>query len=292
VAIGCGTEQVMAAPRDTDAEAMSTTDALEEARDPTHDESSSGDAGPLRESWDWPVAICGDGIVEGDEECDNGSDNGTGRLCLPTCHFNVCGDGDDGPGEACDDGLANAASVGRCAPDCSRRVAKKQIRRSAAVTSGDLGPDPIAYLDGHCPAGYAALFADGFRRQATRDPLEGDDAIDWVLQPYTAYVTRDGELVWITDETPLLGVRDGEAQAVLAPPTASCEGPECRAARALTGMGPDWRALSTDNCDRWRSAAAATVLGDPNDRAAYLRGPPRTMCTFTDADVFVYCVEQ
>lgn len=60
--------------------------------------SSSDDTGP-------PIGpMCGDGIVEGDEECDLGSANGTGEYCRDDCQANVCGDGYEGPGEACDDG--------------------------------------------------------------------------------------------------------------------------------------------------------------------------------------------
>jgi len=48
--------------------------------------------------------MCGDGMVQGDEQCDDGAMNGPGMTCNATCVLNVCGDGDLGPGEGCDDG--------------------------------------------------------------------------------------------------------------------------------------------------------------------------------------------
>ncbi|MEM9453451.1 MAG: DUF4215 domain-containing protein [Myxococcota bacterium] len=60
--------------------------------------------------------ICGDGIIEGDEECDLGSQNGEGGYCTLACLANVCGDGYLGPGEACDDGNQNNGD--QCTTDC------------------------------------------------------------------------------------------------------------------------------------------------------------------------------
>ena len=49
-------------------------------------------------------AVCGDGVVEGDEACDDGNDD-DGDACLSTCVLATCGDGfvHDGD-EQCDDG--------------------------------------------------------------------------------------------------------------------------------------------------------------------------------------------
>ncbi|WP_434422234.1 DUF4215 domain-containing protein [Nannocystis pusilla] len=51
------------------------------------------------------VAACGDGIVwAGEEQCDDGPDNGSGKACNELCQASACGDGEVGPGETCDDG--------------------------------------------------------------------------------------------------------------------------------------------------------------------------------------------
>jgi cysteine-rich repeat protein len=46
---------------------------------------------------------CGNGVVDPDEECDEGELNGVGSTCTQVCENNVCGDDVKGPGEACDD---------------------------------------------------------------------------------------------------------------------------------------------------------------------------------------------
>jgi cysteine-rich repeat protein len=52
-------------------------------------------------------AVCGDGVVQGGEECDDGEENGDGQACRADCTLQACGDGDLGPGEECDDGEGN-----------------------------------------------------------------------------------------------------------------------------------------------------------------------------------------
>ena len=61
---------------------------------------------------------CGDGVVDGDEGCDDGADNGPGKSCLADCTANVCGDGDKGPLEACDEGAMNGPDGG-CSATCA-----------------------------------------------------------------------------------------------------------------------------------------------------------------------------
>jgi hypothetical protein len=63
-------------------------------------------------------AVCGDGIVSGDEGCDDGANNGPGQSCHADCTPNVCGDGDKGPAEACDEGDMNGPDAG-CSARCS-----------------------------------------------------------------------------------------------------------------------------------------------------------------------------
>lgn len=53
-----------------------------------------------------PPAICGNGVVEGDEVCDDGVNDGSYGGCTPDCSAlaDFCGDGIQNGTEACDDG--------------------------------------------------------------------------------------------------------------------------------------------------------------------------------------------
>ncbi|MEM9459844.1 MAG: hypothetical protein AAGF11_37045 [Myxococcota bacterium] len=60
----------------------------------------------LDESGDTATPVCGDGLVEGDEVCDDGINNGSYGGCAPNCNAlgPSCGDGIVNGTEACDDG--------------------------------------------------------------------------------------------------------------------------------------------------------------------------------------------
>jgi cysteine-rich repeat protein len=60
--------------------------------------------------------VCGDGMLAGAEECDNGPDNADTATCKSDCTLQKCGDGSLGPGEACDDG--NAVDNDACSNAC------------------------------------------------------------------------------------------------------------------------------------------------------------------------------
>lgn len=68
---------------------------------------------------------CGDGVVAGDELCDDGADENTGEYgkCGPDCRTRgpYCGDGVENGDELCDDGVnasVYAFGVAGCAPGC------------------------------------------------------------------------------------------------------------------------------------------------------------------------------
>lgn len=60
---------------------------------------------------------CGDGVVQPDEECDQGDANSDSGSCKSDCTTNVCGDGALGPGEGCDDG--NLDDGDTCTSSCA-----------------------------------------------------------------------------------------------------------------------------------------------------------------------------
>lgn len=59
---------------------------------------------------------CGDGVVQNDEECDEGSDNGPNGYCDNECRRPVCGDGVVAGDESCDDG--NDVDEDNCPSNC------------------------------------------------------------------------------------------------------------------------------------------------------------------------------
>ena len=68
-----------------------------------------------------PDPVCGDGVVDPGEQCDDGPNNGPGQACNAMCQANACGDGDVGPGEECDDGADNG-DMNSCKLDCTNNV--------------------------------------------------------------------------------------------------------------------------------------------------------------------------
>lgn len=67
-------------------------------------------------------SICGNGVVESGEQCDDGADNSDLRpdACRPDdCRKAYCGDGTIDTGEQCDDGMGNSDQAGlKCRMNC------------------------------------------------------------------------------------------------------------------------------------------------------------------------------
>jgi len=77
----------------------------------------STDTGTGSTTGDTDEPVCGDGVVDEGEECDDGSDNGNDRACKLDCTENVCGDGFVWAGEEdCDDG--NMEDTDACLSSC------------------------------------------------------------------------------------------------------------------------------------------------------------------------------
>jgi cysteine-rich repeat protein len=65
--------------------------------------------------------LCGDGVIESPEQCDNGgANNGVlGNPCSSTCHLHWCGDGIVDPAEQCDLGARNGVAGSGCSATCT-----------------------------------------------------------------------------------------------------------------------------------------------------------------------------
>ncbi|KIG11664.1 hypothetical protein DB30_02883 [Enhygromyxa salina] len=88
------------------------------------------------------LPACGDGIIQAGEACDAGADNGPNSACLDSCEENVCGDGYVGPGEGCDDGNDDDddACTNACAPtSCGDGVLQAQNGEQCDDANDDNG---------------------------------------------------------------------------------------------------------------------------------------------------------
>jgi len=92
-------------------EASSTTDLITSSSDPS-DPSNPDDDGTA-------APACGNGILDPDEACDDGPENGPERPCTPDCQMNVCGDGYQSADEPCDDNnlLDGDGCTAACLPE-------------------------------------------------------------------------------------------------------------------------------------------------------------------------------
>ena len=104
------------------------------------------------------VAYCGDGVINGDEQCDNGSANTAstyGTCNKTTCMWNaICGDGIKQSGEFCDDGGFDSNNN----PYYTRTVSGKTV--PAGGPSSYSGASDYELCNANCTS-YVAYCGDG-----------------------------------------------------------------------------------------------------------------------------------
>lgn len=175
---------------------------------------------------------CGDGQVEGDEQCDHGDNNGVVGECTSDCKFDSCGNGYTGPKEDCDDGLLNSDNAActldcknnvcgdghtydaqevcdagsdngqkapGCSIDCKALIPDKTLRIAVALPSdGKLDVDGkvgVMGADALCSKMYPGFRAmiSGPGRVASTGPYDGaNQSQDWPVQKYRGYTRKDG----------------------------------------------------------------------------------------------------
>lgn len=84
---------------------------------------------------DVPPGVCGDGIIEGAEECDDGerNDDEEPDACRTNCRVASCGDGVVDTGEPCDDGNGIEAD------ECSNQCLRPAVPCTPCVSSAECG---------------------------------------------------------------------------------------------------------------------------------------------------------
>lgn len=107
-----------------DAGGPSCGNGLLEGMEECDDGEGNSDTTPDACRTDCSLAWCGDGVADTDEECDLGGQNSDSEsdTCRTNCENPFCGDGiiDPGNGEACEDG--NTVSGDGCSPTCWTEV--------------------------------------------------------------------------------------------------------------------------------------------------------------------------
>lgn len=125
---------------------MSASTAVDSTDPSATDDGSTGDPDPA----------CGNGVVEGDEECDQGGANADTAACKSDCTDQFCGDGFTGPGEGCDD--ANMDDTDACSNTCALTSCG-----DGSVQSGEGCDDANANDGDDCPSTCQnASCGDGF----------------------------------------------------------------------------------------------------------------------------------
>ena len=105
-----------------------------------------------------PQSTCGDGIVDGGEQCDDGNTQ-DGDGCSSSCALEQnCGDGVVNPGEECDDG--NWDDGDGCSSNCTIETGSTCIQDADdACTAGNAGPNTTGQP---CDPGNQACWSDCF----------------------------------------------------------------------------------------------------------------------------------
>ncbi len=103
------------------------------------------------------LGTCGDGVVEPNEECDLGEQNGAPDSgCTETCTTSVCGDGEIDGREGCDDG--NLTNLDGCDDKCKPEV---HYRGTNLWVSLENAPDYCVHVDNENNGNaFANLFPD------------------------------------------------------------------------------------------------------------------------------------
>jgi cysteine-rich repeat protein len=156
-------------------------------------------------------AECGDGIAfRGVEACDDG--NSIRNDWCVDCRVAFCGDGIRRSGEFCDFGPLNG-QVGECASTCAEYVLRSTRPRRLLVTAQKYPATSAATAQadlicrGEFGADFKALVSDGRTRRGSLTPFLGDGALDWPLESGIQYTNALNWSVWITRASALLGAR-------------------------------------------------------------------------------------
>lgn len=237
------------------------------------------------------AAACGDGVVEGEEICDDGAEaNKLENLCLPDCTPATCGDGHVQPGndETCDDGEFNAAmpAYNECSTQCVRESycgdGVVQLEAGEECEPGGGGDD--ANCGAMCRLSPRLVFLTGVHFSGNIGGLAGADKhcnLAAAQQPgitgtYRAWLMVDGQsledrfpefvepVAWNFTNTSAGLLAKSFAELVAmgpAEPAAYTEGGDAVPEKPVrTGITKDGVAAGGD-CGQWTSEVGTALVG-------------------------------
>ena len=223
-----------------------TTTAVSVSAGPTSTSEGSGSATGSDTGSTTTAPACGDGLLDPDEACDDGPNNGPGRPCTPVCGVNVCGDGYTlDPGEACDDG--NLEDADACHNDCTL----PPTCGNAKLDEGEQCDDANQLDTDACIACKKAVCGDGFARQNVESCDDGPESAACNAD-CTLVKCGDSKLNMSAGEVCDLGVKNGVYASGCA---ADCEGEGNYCGDAIV-TAPD------ENCDPAKPLTNATCTDD------------------------------
>jgi cysteine-rich repeat protein len=124
--------------------------------------------------------VCGNGIHEDGEQCDEGDDNSPTGTCTDECMLPNCGDGQMNPGEECDDG--NDVNTDDCRNDCADNVCGDGVLNQGVeeCDEGDTDPGgectPTCTIDSEKPTFVSGIQVDDTHVSITFSEDMGDVA--------------------------------------------------------------------------------------------------------------------
>jgi hypothetical protein len=237
---------------------------------------------------DCVVTVCGDHYKGPSEECDLGQDNADDGACTLACELPeaVCGDGVTNGAEVCDDGPLNGKMLEKCSADCTTMIPKAtlMIKLSAETTIGKFSGNNMTGIfagDFLCGEGFEVMAASPMNRIASTGAFDGVGQDGWVLEKYRGYTDSQGVLVGITGAEGLLGVINGQPVNLMAP---------IGTGKVWTGLKPTWQ-TAEETCNGWVSPLNVDmgVVGDASSVTGSFLGSIKQACNLTAK---LYCVEQ
>jgi hypothetical protein len=216
-----------------------------------------------------PDGVCGDGLVDAGEACDDGPANSDAAACTAACALNTCGDGKPLAGvEACDDGPANSYAAA-CTEACAVNVCGDG-KLHAGVEACDDGPANSDFYGSACGTDCAppARCGDGIIQADEGEECEPDPADDAQACDAACRVVAHRGFITSLAYTSDLGGLDGADAA-------------CRARAAAAGLPqPDKFRAFLGSADVSANQRFADKQGD--DRPYLLPGGQQFAASYAD----------